>query len=105
VLAAVIGRAAGVLAALLSLTGCVTSGTAVIVYPDKTQATINFKKGLLDDLDIPAADPLTGRPSAYIRVGTSRVAAQTALEGYKLTGEALRRYITEKAAENANPQR
>lgn len=82
------------------LPGCQTTGRAVITYPDGSRAELDFKKGVLDDMDLPGPDPVTGSPAAYIRVGTSKVAADTALQGYRETGEALRQYMTDRAAQN-----
>lgn len=86
---------------LLSLLGCQTTGRAVVSYPDGSRAEIDFKKGLFDDMDLPGPNPGTGRPDAYLRVGTSPVAANAALQGFRESGEALRKYYTDKAAQTA----
>jgi len=89
-----------VLATTVVFSGCATTGTVETRYPNGTVSTVTFRKGVFDDMDVPAQDPATGLPTAYVRVGTSKVAAETALKGFQYSGEALRRYMVDRAAQS-----
>lgn len=86
--------------ATVVFSGCATTGSVETRYPNGTVSTLTFRKGVFDDLDVPAQDPATGLPTAYVRVGTSRVAAETALKGFQYSGDALRQYMIDRAAQN-----
>lgn len=91
---------AGLLAATLFLTACQmsTTGNVETRYPDGTVSTVNFTKGVFDDLDVPAKDPATGEPAAYLRIGTSRVASNAAVEMFRYSGDSIRQYAIDRAA-------
>lgn len=65
---------------------------ATTYHPDGSVTQTECTKGLLDDLDLPT----TG---STIRVGPSKVAGETVVRLYGMTGEQLRKYAVERAAQ------
>lgn len=87
------------LVAVTVLSGCYTTGTVTTRYPNGVVSELAFKKSAFDDLDVPAPDPVTGNPAAYVRIGTSRVAGETAFRMFQFSGESLRQYALDRAAQ------
>lgn len=82
------------------LSGCVTTGKVVTNYSDGTVSTVEFRKGVFDDLDVPATDANGNKTSPYVRIGTSKVAAETAFKMFQYSGDSLRRYAVEQAGKS-----
>jgi hypothetical protein len=96
-----VGKIKGLaLVASLLFLGCAslqTQGTATTHHPDGSVTSTEFKKGLLDDMDLPT----TG---VSVRVGPSKVAADALVKMYGMTGEGLRQLALERAAQQQKPK-